>query len=290
MNQLSLERRAAVTRCLVEGNSIRATCRLTGAAKHTVLDLLVDLGEVCAIYQDHALRGLPCKRIQCDEIWSFVGAKQKHVNQGAHGDGDVWTWTALDPDTKLMVTWRVGKRDAVTALRFLRDLRKRCAKRFQLTTDGHHVYLTAVEQAFGWNGVDYAQLVKLYAKNDETDRAYSPARCTGIVKERIMGTPDPDKVSTSYVERQNLTMRMGMRRFTRLTNGFSKKVRNHAHAVALHFMHYNFCRPHQTLTAAHPLHYPTTPAMAAGVADHVWTIEDVCDLLNPLRLVGVGRL
>ena len=280
MNRLTTERRAGVVRCLIEGNSIRATCRMTGAAKNTVIRLLVELGEACASYQSRHLRNLTTKRVQCDEIWAFVGAKQKQVNAGARGDGDVWTWTALDADSKLMICWLVGQRDIMAARTFIADLHSRLGNRVQLTTDGLAWYRPAVESTFKWNGVDFAQLVKVYASPADGERAYSPPVCVAAVKTWVMGNPDPAEVSTSYVERSNLTMRMGMRRFTRLTNAFSKKVANHAAAVALHFMHYNFCRPHQTLTAEHNRRYPTTPAMAAGVADHVWTVEEVCALLG----------
>jgi IS1 family transposase len=283
MNQLSTERRAAVVRALVEGNSLWATARLTGTSLNTVLKLLVDLGELCSIYQDHKLRKVSAKRIQCDEIWSFVGAKQKRVRDGAKGAGDVWTWTAMDADSKLMVTWLVGPRDATSAKAFMRDLRARLANRVQLTTDGLNWYLPAVEDAFGWNGTDYAQLVKMFAIDPHAERRYSPPICIGSQKVWVMGEPVESDVSTSYVERSNLTMRMAMRRFTRLTNAFSKKAANHAHAVSLHFMFYNFARPHQTLTKAHPQHYPTSPAMAAGLTDHVWTIEEICSLLDPSR-------
>jgi IS1 family transposase len=283
MNQLSLERRAAIVRCLVDGNSIRATCRITGASKNTVIKLLVDLGEMCALYQDHKLRNIAAQRIQCDEIWSYVGAKVKSIRVGAKGHGDVWTWTALDADSKLMVSWLVGTRRRGAALEFLADLQSRLAGRVQLTTDGHNAYLAAVDATFGCD-VDYAMLVKLYASTTATGR-YSPPVCVGAEKIFQWGNPDMDHVSTSYVERSNLTMRMGMRRFTRLTNAFSRKMENHAHAVALHFMHYNFCRAHETLTKAHPSRYPTTPAMAAGIADHVWTVEEVCALLDPTRLL-----
>jgi IS1 family transposase len=287
MNQLSLERRSAVTRALVEGNSIRATCRLTGAAKNTVTRLLIELGEACGAYQNRTLRNLPTKRVQCDEIWSFVGAKQKQVLAGAKGKGDVWTWTAMDADSKLMICWLVGQRDYRDARAFVTDLHSRLANRVQITTDGLAWYRPAVERAFGWNGTDFAQLVKIYSTSGSSSlesgiaaRRYSPGVCIATERHWVMGDPDPDHVSTSFVERSNLTMRMGMRRFTRLTNAFSKKVENHAHAVALHFMHYNFCRPHTTLTQAHPGHYPTTPAMAAGVADHVWSVEEICGLLT----------
>jgi len=290
MNTLSLERRVAIVKALVEGNSIRATARLTGTSKTTVLKLLVELGELASVYQDHALRNLRCRQIQCDEIWSFCGAKQRQVNAGAKGAGDVWTWTAMDADSKLMVSWLVGRRDIPAARTFMADVAKRLAHRVQLTTDGHNAYLTAVEEAFGWDGTDFAQLVKLYAGGGEASPLsgqgrYSPAACTGTIKRHVMGDPDPSSVSTSFVERQNLTMRMGMRRFTRLTNAFSKKVANHAHAVALHFFYYNFCRAHSTLTKAHAKHYPTTPAMAAGIAETPWTIEDIVTRLDPARLL-----
>jgi IS1 family transposase len=286
MNQLSVERRAAVVRCLVEGNSVRATSRLTGASRTTVLSLLVDLGDLCRVYQHHVLRNLKCKRIECDEIWSFCGAKQKRVDGGAKGAGDVWTWTAMDADSKLMVSWLVGQRDYQAASTFMADLHSRLANRVQLTTDGLAWYRPAVEKAFRWGGVDFAQLVKVYATSTDGAKRYSPPVCIGAQKIWVMGNPDLDLVSTSYVERQNLTMRMGMRRFTRLTNAFSKKVENHAFAVDIHFMFYNFCRSHMTLTKAHPLHYPTTPAMAAGVTDHVWSVEEICALMDPARLIG----
>lgn len=274
MNQLSLEHRTAVVRCLVEGNSIRATVRMTGAAKNTVAKLLVDLGRACADYQDKALQGVTSKRVQCDEVWSFVGCKQKKLPREQRrqlGRGDVWTWTALDADTKLMICWHVGHRDVPAAREFISDLASRLANRVQLTTDGHTVYVPAVEEAFGTE-VDYSMLVKLYGADPHADKRYSPPVCLATERTRINGEPDEEHVSTSFVERQNLTMRMGMRRFTRLTNAFSKKLRNHACAIALHFMYYNFARVHQTLK--------TTPAVAAGVADHVWSIEEIVGLLD----------
>lgn len=285
MNQLSVERRAAIVRALVEGNSIRATARLTGTSKNTVLKLLVDLGELCSVYQDHKLRDITAKRVQCDEIWSFAGAKQRRVEAGAKGAGDVWTWTAMDAGSKLMICWLVGPRDPRSARTFIADLHGRLATRVQITTDGLAAYSPAIEGAFGWNGTDFAQLVKVYESVSGVPGRYSPPVCVGAEKVWVMGVPDPDHVSTSYVERQNLTMRMGMRRFTRLSNAFSKKVENHAHAVALHFMHHNFCRAHTTLTKAHPHRYPTTPAMAAGLTDHVWSVEEVCALLDPSRVL-----
>lgn len=286
MNQLSTERRSAVVRALVEGNSIRATARLTGTSKTTVLKLLVDLGELCAIYQDKVLRSLPCREIQADEIWSFAGAKQKRVQAGAHGAGDVWTWTAMCAETKLMISWVVGQRDATAARAFMLDLRARLLHPHpHLTTDGHNAYFLAVKAAFGRDGVDYGMLVKVYGHDEENTRRYSPAVCIGAVRQRVFGNPDMSRVSTSFVERSNLTMRMGIRRFTRLTNAFSKKVENHAHAVSLHFMYYNFCRPHQTLTKADPSRNPTTPAMAANLSNHVWTVEELCLLLDPRILL-----
>ena len=274
INKLSAERRAAVIRCLVEGNSIRATVRMTGAAKNTVAKLLVELGEACREYQDRALRGVTSKRVQCDEIWSFVGCKERNIpeqRRAEDGIGDVWTWTALDADSKLMICWQVGERDAATAVDFVADLESRLANRVQLTTDGLKMYLTAVENAFG-SDIDFAQLVKLYGEGPESEKRYSPAVCIGADKTRVQGRPDPNHISTSYVERQNLTLRMNMRRFTRLTNAFSKKLENHAAAVALHFMYYNFARVHQTLK--------TTPAVAAGIADHVWSVEGIVRLLD----------
>lgn len=285
MNKLPTAKRAAIVRALCEGNSIRATCRLTGAAKATVLSLLVELGEFCSVYQDYVLRNLPATRVEADEIWAFVGAKQKNAKQ--ESQGDVWTFTALDSDSKLMISWLVGSRSTTNAVEFMKDVAARLANRVQLTTDGHHMYLTAVESAFGYNKVDYGMLVKSYGKGEEQGpgRRYSPMVCTGAVKERVMGNPVQELVSTSYVERANLSMRMQMRRFTRLTNAFSKKTENHAHAVSLYFMFYNFCRPHQTLTKAHPMGYPQTPAMAAGVADHVWKVEEILALMDPATLL-----
>ena len=246
MNRLSLEKRSQVIKALVEGNSIRATCRMTDTAKGTVIRLLADVGVACAEYQDKHLRNLPCKQIQCDEIWSFCYAKDKNVpedKQGKFGYGDVWTWTVIDADTKLVPSWLVGLRDADYAYKFMTDLKSRLANRVQLTTDGHKVYLWAVEDAFGAE-VDYAMLVKLYGQEPEAETRYSPAKCIAAEPHIIQGNPDKTKISTSFAERQNLTMRMSMRRFTRLTNAFSKKIENLEYAVALHFMHYNFARPH----------------------------------------------
>jgi len=270
MNKLDNKKRVQIIAALVEGNSIRATVRMTGAAKNTVTKLLCDIGKACSEYQDKAFRNLTCKKIQCDEIWSFCYAKEKNVpedKKNTFGYGDVWTWTAIDADTKLVPSFMIGNRDYETASIFIDDLASRLANRVQLTTDGHHAYINAVEDAFGSN-IDYAMLIKLYGnENPFNEKRYSPATCTGTRKTVISGNPDLKKTSTSYIERQNLTMRMSMRRFTRLTNGFSKKVENLTHAVALHFMYYNLCRIHQTLRI--------TPAMAAGVTDHLWEIEDI---------------
>jgi IS1 family transposase len=242
MNKLSREKRTQIIAALVEGNSIRATCRMTDSSKGAVTKLLVELGEACAEFQDKALRNLSCKRLQADEIWSFVGKKQKQVKEtDGPGLGDMWTWVAIDADTKLVPCWLVGKRDAGYAFQFISDLASRLSNRVQLTTDGHKTYLTAVEDTFGTE-IDYAMLVKLYGSVPEGDTRYSPPECVYVRREIINGSPDVTKISTSYVERQNLTMRMSMRRFTRLTNAFSKKLDNLKHSVAIHFMHYNFCR------------------------------------------------
>jgi len=284
MNKLGVDRRAAVIRGLVEGGSIRAVARMTGVDKDTVLRLLVEVGEFCSIYQYHALRDLPCKRIQCDEIWAFVGAKARTAKQSGHGD--IWTFTALDADTKLMVSWLVGERNGAACEGFLKDVASRVANRIQITADGFKPYITAIESAFGWAGADFAQLVKIYAKPVEAEGShrYSPPICMGTIKTPMMGRPDSDHISTSFVERSNLTMRMSMRRFTRLTNAFSKKAENHAHAVSLHFMYYNFCRAHMTLTKAAE-GVKTTPAMASGLTDHVWTVEDLLELMSPNYLL-----
>jgi IS1 family transposase len=278
MNKLNLNRQAEIIKVLCEGNSIRSTARITGVAINTVVKLLRDVGAACLEYQDKTMRNLPCKNIQCDEIWSFCYSKQKNVpedKQGQFGYGDVWTWTAIDAETKLVASWLVGLRDADYAIAFMNDLKSRLAGRVQLTTDGHKVYLVAVENAFGAN-VDYAMLVKLYRQDTEPDKRYSPANCIAAEKHTVRGNPDVSQVSTSYIERQNLTMRMSMRRFTRLTNAFSKKLENHEYALALYFMHYNFARIHKSLSNP----YPTTPAMAAGVSDHVWTIKDIVSLID----------
>ncbi len=256
---------------LVEGCGIDATCRMTGVSKPTVLKLLADLGKACFVYHDANVRNVPAQRVQCDEIWSFVGAKDKNVHAGMpEGSGSVWTWTALDADSKLMISYAVGGRGADWANLFMEDLASRVSTRIQITTDGHKVYADAVEGAFGMD-VDYAMLIKLYG-NDSFDRKYSTGECIGTRTAVLSGSPDPAHISTSYVERQNLTMRMSMRRFTRLTNAFSKKLENHEAAIALHYMHYNFCRVHKTLRV--------TPAMEAGLAGHVWGIEELVGLLG----------
>jgi IS1 family transposase len=276
MNRLDNARRSQVIRCLVEGTSIRATVRMTGVAKKTVMRLLCEIGEVCREYQDSAFRNLGCRRLQLDEIWSFCGAKEKNLpkeERGTLGRGDVWTWVAIDADTKLVPSWLVGKRDTECAIEFVNDLAARVKYRVQITSDGHRPYLVAVEEAFGAT-VDYAMLIKVYGKplTEGNDTRYSPPECIGIETKIISGDPDAKHISTSYIERQNLTMRMHMRRFTRLTNAFSKKIENHAAAIALHYMHYNFCKIHQTLRV--------TPAMAAGVTDRVWDAEDVVRMLE----------
>lgn len=284
MNRLSTQRRAQIVSALVEGNSIRATCRMTGASKNTVVKLLVDLGTVCSLHQDRVMRDLPCERIQCDEVWAFCYAKARNVpadKRGEFGYGDVWTWVALDADTKLVPTYRVGARDLQDAYAFIHDLAGRLRHRVQLTTDGLAAYVLAVDDAFKGE-IDYAQLVKVFGLDPEqTDRRYSPAIVTSISAREISGDPDPDHVSTSYVERSHLTLRMSQRRFTRLTNGFSKKVENLAAAVSLHFAHYNLCRVHKTLG--------TTPAVAAGVTDHVWPLAELIGLLEEAEGTPVKR-
>ena len=275
MNKLTKEKQRQVVAALVEGNSIKATCRMTGFVKNTVVSLLVAIGKVCAEYQDKTFRNLTCKKIQCDEIWAFCYAKEEHVpenKKGQLGYGDVWTFTALDADTKLIPTWCIGRRDAVCATVFMKDLAGRLKNRVQLTTDGHKMYLEAVEDAFGSCEIDFSQVVKTYGNTEESQKRYSPAQCIGTEKIKINGNPENESISTSYVERQNLTMRMNMRRFTRLTNGFSKKVENFYYAEALCFMYYNFCRIHQTLRM--------TPAMKAGVTDRLWEIEDILSLIK----------
>ena len=274
MNRLTTGARAQILHLLCEGNSIRAVTRLTGASKTTVTKLLVDAGSAAAWYQDHVFQNLPCRRIQVDEVWGFVGAKAKNAKPhlAATGQaGDVWLWVATDADTKLVPTWFVGGRGSDSAIVLMDDLASRLANRVQITTDGHKAYLEAVEGAFG-SDVDYAMLVKLYGTTPEAEKRYSPAECIGAIKTRIEGDPDPNYVSTSYAERNNLNVRMHTRRMTRLTNAFSKKVANHAHAMALHFLYYNFVRVHKTLR--------TSPAMAAGITKRLWEMTDVVNMLE----------
>ena len=270
MNYLSTSDRTRIVSALVEGNSLRSISRMTGFSLNTITKLLVELGEVCMTYHDVNVRNLSCNRIQCDEIWSFVGSKMKNVpDEKAEHWGDVWTWTALDADTKLIVSYLVGQRGPKWANMFMGDVALRVNSRVQITTDGHRAYIDAVEGAFGMD-VDYAMLIKQYG-SDSVDTRYSRGEVVGITNVIVQGDPDPRAISTSFVERQNLTMRMSMRRFTRLTNGFSKKMENHEAAVALHFMHYNFCRVHKTLRV--------TPAMEAGLSHHVWSIEELVSIM-----------
>jgi IS1 family transposase len=274
MNRLSSEKRARILALMAEGTSIRSITRLTGFSKNTITKLLVDAGEAVAEYQNYALRNLHCGRIQVDEIWAFCYAKQKNVasaKAAPPGAGDIWTWVAIDAETKLVPSWLVGNRDAACANVFMQDLASRMATRIQLTSDGLKAYLEAVEGAFGAD-IDYAMLVKLYGDAPETEKRYSAAECVGYRKQTIIGKPDVIEVSTSYVERQNLSIRMSNRRLTRRTNAYSKKAMNHAHAMALYFMHYNFVRIHQTLRI--------TPAMAAGVTDKLWSCEDVVEVVE----------
>lgn len=277
MNRLATERRAQILGMMVEGVSLRAISRMTGASLNTIVKLLADAGSACLDYQDRTLRNLTCKLIQADEIWSFVYSKQKNVpeeKRGQFGYGDVWTWTAIDAETKLIVSWYLGRRDADAALQFMTDLASRVTNRVhrvQLTTDGHHAYLSAVDTAFE-REIDYAMLVKQYGTAPEAEKRYSPPICLGAERTEIRGRPNPEHISTSYVERQNLSMRMGMRRFTRLTNAFSKKLENHMHALSIYFMHYNFVRIHQTLRVP--------PAMAAGITDTLWSLEDIVRIVD----------
>jgi IS1 family transposase len=274
MNKLDTAKRTQIVRALVEGCSIRSTVRMTGASKNTIAKLLVELGAACADYLDTNLVNLNARRVQCDEIWQFVGAKAKNVpveRRDEFGIGDVWTWVAIDADSKLICSWLVGKRDPGCATEFIQDLSGRLSNRVQLTTDGLKMYLTAVADGFGSN-IDYAMLVKVYGNDPAAEKRYSPAICTSCEKKVISGSPDSKYINTSYIERQNLTMRMQMRRFTRLTNAFSKKLENHIAAIAIHVMYYNFVRIHQTLRV--------TPAMAAGVTDRLWEMEDLVGLLG----------
>ncbi|MCB9858201.1 MAG: IS1 family transposase [Phycisphaerales bacterium] len=276
MNRLKLEKRKAVVMSLVEGNSINATVRMTGVSKPTILKLLADLGAACATYHDQNVRGLKPDSVQCDEVWSFVYCKQKRVSSAktpVEGAGDAWTWTALDSDSKLIISYHVGLRTRDDAHRFMDDLSGRVINVGQITTDGFMGYPSAVREAFGAHQ-DYAQVIKQYAElNDSPERKYSPAVCAGCKIDAVSGSPDPARASTSHVERHNLTIRMQNRRFTRLTNAHSKKIDNHFYALAMFFMYYNYCRKHQTLNG-------DTPAMAAALADHVWTVEELIGLLD----------
>ena len=279
-NVISVEKKVAVITALVEGCSVRSTVRMTGVSKGAVLRLLASVGTACAEYQNRVIRNVPSKRVQIDEIWSFCYCKQKNLTPTIAERqiaGDVWTFTAIDAETKLVLSWLVGRRDAGHAAQFLEDVAGRLSNRIQLTTDGHKMYLTAVDYAFG-NGIDYAQLHKVYGNDSEGQKRYSPAQCLGTLRQSVTGAPDPAHISTSYVERQNLNMRMNMRRFTRLTNAFSKKIDNHIHMVALFHMHYNFARVHQTLRV--------TPAMEAGISSHVWSISDIASLAAVTRALA----
>ena len=274
MNRLSVTKRAAIIRALCEGCSIRATVRMTGASKNTITKLIVELGDACSAFQNATIRNITAKRVQADEIWSFVYARRDNVPEekaGQFGFGDVWTWTAMDADTKLMLSWYVGKRDAESAYTIMQDVASRLANRVQLTTDGLKAYLIAVDSAFKGD-IDYATIHKIYGTDPTSERRYAPPKCLSCKTENVIGDPDPAHVSTSYVERANLTMRMGIRRFTRLTNAFSKKLENHVAMLSLYFMFYNFARVHQTLRV--------TPAMEAGLTDHVWSVDEIVALMD----------
>jgi IS1 family transposase len=274
MNRLSTAERARIVGMMTEGNSLRAITRMVGVSINTVTKLLVDLGTACAKFHDEHVRNVPAKRIECDEIWTFCYARKQNLpeaKKNQFGYGDVWTWVGMDADSKLVVNWMIGGRNAETALPFMHDLAGRLANRVQLTTDGLHAYLVATDAAFGTD-IDYARLIKVYGSDPNAERRYAPPVCLSSKTEIVSGDPDPGYISTSYIERQNLTMRMSMRRFTRLTNGHSKKIQNHAHAVAIHYLHYNFGRPQKGLKG--------TPAMAAGLSDHVWSMEEIVGLLE----------
>ena len=287
MNKLDRTQRAKIIHLLCEGMSIRAITRVTGVSKTTVTKLVVDAGSAAAWYQDRVFQSLSCKRLQIDEIWGFVGSKAKNTSEevkAAGTAGDAWLWLATDADTKLVPCWHVGTRDGDAAMEFIDDLASRLANRVQITTDGHKAYLDAIDTAFGGE-VDYAMLIKLFGEpvgGKTSERRYSPAECSGIKKEVIQGTPDMDQVSTSYAERNNLNVRMHTRRMTRLTNAFSKKMENHAHAMALHFLYYNFVRIHKTLKI--------TPAMAAGATGRLWEVEDMVAVLEAWETASGEKL
>jgi IS1 family transposase len=284
MNRLPREARIQILSMLCEGSSMRSISRVADVSINTVSKLLIDAGEACVAFHDKKVRGVKARRVQCDEIWSFIYAKAKNTATAKRQDlayGDVWTWTALDADSKLIISWLVGGRDGDYALALMDDLRSRLANRVQLTTDGHAAYLDAVEGAFGGD-VDYAMLVKIYGQSPEAERRYSPAECIGARKTRIESNPDRNHVSTSYVERSNLSMRTFMRRFTRLALGFSKKFENHCHMVALYTVWYNFVKIHKTLKM--------TPAMAAGVSDRLWSVGDIVDLIERQEALEDGSL
>ena len=282
MNRLPIDKQAQIVNALVEGNSIRATCRLTGACKDAVLKLIRNLGAACAAHHNAAIRRVRVQRVQCDEVWSFCYAKEKNVPEEKKGTGagSVWTWVGIDADTKLILSYLCGERDASWACKFMEDLASRVTTRIQITTDGHRAYAEAVEGAFGMD-VDYAMLIKLYGSpSDSPETRYSPASCIGTRTGVLSGSPDPQHISTSFIERQNLNLRMGVRRFTRLTNAFSKKFENHCHHVAIYHAYYNFCRVHQTLRV--------TPAMEAGIADHVWSLAELVGLLESQTMQGAA--
>jgi IS1 family transposase len=284
MNKLPLAKRVQILSMLCEGSSMRSISRVVDVSINTVTKLLIDAGEACADLHDKQVRDVKASKVQCDEIWSFCYAKQKNVEAATDAPefaGDVWTWTAIDADSKLIVSYFVGDRSGQSAIALMDDLRDRLSNRVQLTTDGHKAYLEAVEGAFG-DDVDFAQLVKLYgAAPDAFKGRYSPAECTGAKKIKVTGSPERKHVSTSYVERQNLTMRMSMRRFTRLTNAFSKKVDNHMHALSLYFAFYNFTRIHKTLKVS--------PAMAAGITEHLWSMEEIAEMIEARQAKPMKR-
>jgi len=284
MNRLDSKKRAQIVRCLCEGNSIRATSRLCDCAINTVIKLLLEVGPACANWHSENVINLNSLVVQVDEIWAFVGCKERQVTPGkkAEGQGDCWTWTAIDSDSKLMITWNVGPRDPETCRDFIDDLAYRMTKRIQLSSDGFGTYNDAVKIAFG-KDVDYGQVIKTYGEDPIQEKRYSPLVCTSVTTKAITGDPMDSLISTSHVERQNLNIRMGCRRYTRLTNAFSKKLENHQAAISLYFMFYNFCRPHQTLTNALPKgrRVPTTPAMASGLTDHAWTIDEMLVRVSP---------